>query len=242
MWQTAVVVGILLSERVATVSSDESRIVVDPPQSVVAVPLDPVLTIAAQCQTGTLIFSRGDCLAVRIYTGSGYTHVAAVVREGKTIDVYDSMNGTGVRKLSLADYLATQRPDEVQLFHPRRPLTEEETTRFRAYLDSQIGRPYSVKHHLTGRKSKGIHCSEYATEALIAIDWLKAENPVKVSPASLARGIESDGVHTAGDWIHLPFEAEPVPEPQGCCARWWERTKSCTMACCRQMSRSLFCR
>ena len=35
--------------------------------------------IGPQLQTGTLIFSQGDCLAVRVYSASSYTHVAAVV-------------------------------------------------------------------------------------------------------------------------------------------------------------------
>lgn len=198
--------------------------------------------IGEHCQTGTLIFSRGDCLAIKIYTGSGYTHVAAVVKHGNSINVYDSMNGVGVRRLTLSEYLETQQPDEVRLFQPRREFTDEEAACFRAFLESQLGRPYSVKHHLTGKKAKGVHCSEYVTEALIAIDWLQADNPVKVSPASLVTGIESHGVHAQGPRFEVPFVVEPIPEPTSCCGRWWQWTKSCTVACCRQFSRSVFCR
>ena len=204
--------------------------------------IGPVEEIRQACQTGSLIFSRGDCLAVRIYTASGYTHVATVVCESGEPFVYDSMNGTGVRKLTLEEYLDRQAPDDVQLFHPVREFSVDETADYRAYLESQLGRPYSVKHHVTGNRCEGLHCAEYVTDALVAVDWLKAENPVKVSPASLAEGITSSRVYLMGERVELPFEAEPIPEPSGRCARLWQETKDCTVRCCQQLSRWVLCR
>jgi hypothetical protein len=227
--------------------------------------------IASQSQNGTLIFSRGDCLAVRAYTASPYTHVAMVLFENgepqrvedrhngdPPIDrepssapqrnhpavpvVYDSMNGAGVRKLPLAEYLETQAPDEVHLYHPDRPLTEEEAERIAVWLDSQLGRPYAVKHHLTGRRARGMHCSEYVTDALMEIGWLTAEQPAKVSPASLLTGIVETGIYEPGGTLVLPDVREPVPEPEGRCSRLWLATKQCTLSSCRQLSRWFLCR
>src|ERR1700687_3648517 len=51
--------------------------------------------LAPQVQTGTLIVSKGDCLAIKIYSASGYTHVAAVVVDEEAISVYESTGGAG---------------------------------------------------------------------------------------------------------------------------------------------------
>lgn len=201
-----------------------------------------VCEIAASCQNGSLIFSKGDCLAVRAYTNSPYTHVATVVYEDGQPVIYDSMNGTGVRKLPLEEYLDTQSPDEVHLFHPKREFTSDETARYQRYLDSQLGRPYSVKHHISGKRSTGVHCSEYVTDALAEIDWLKVENPPRVSPASLVEGISTHGVYSAGPTIALPVELEPVPMPDSRCSRMWMETKSCMARCCSKLSRWVLCR
>ncbi len=40
--------------------------------------------LCPQVQTGTLLVSEGDCLAVQVYTQSPFTHVGAVVmRDGQ---------------------------------------------------------------------------------------------------------------------------------------------------------------
>lgn len=202
----------------------------------------PEEQIAASCQTGTLIFSEGDCLAVRAYTCSSFTHVAVVVMKEDQPFVYDSMNGVGVRCLSLDEYLETQAPDEVCLYHPKREFTTDETEKFENFLDEQIGRPYSVSHHLTGRRCEGMHCSEYVTEALAKIDWLKVNNPARVSPASLAAGIAEYAVFHDGGRIEIPYEAEPIPEPRNSCERMWQDFKFCVSGSGKQMSRWFLCR
>ena len=54
-------------------------------------------TIAPELQTGTLLFTAGDCLAIKASAGGPYTHVAAVVLQNGAPVVYDSMHGVGVR-------------------------------------------------------------------------------------------------------------------------------------------------
>ena len=205
-------------------------------------PEEAVVRIAEECQTGSLIFSRGDCLAVKAYTGSGYTHVATVVEEHGDIYVYDSMNGVGVRRLSLVEYLETQSPDHVVLFHPVRTFEQHESESFESALAAELGRPYSVSHHLTGRRCEGLHCSEYVTDALISIDWIHADNPVRVSPASLMEGIVLHDVYVEGSTFLLPRPIAPIPEPDSWCGQLWQDTKQCTLNSCRQLSRWILCR
>ena len=199
--------------------------------------------ISESCQSGSLIFSKGDCLAVRVYTNSPYTHVALVIYSDAGVPfVYDSMNGVGVRKLNLESYLATQSPDKVHLYHPKRPLHKNEVNELRAHLDAQIGRPYSVKHHITGKRCRGLHCSEYVSEALAEIDWLNVKNPPRVSPASLAEGITAHKIYRPSEVYVLPSVIEPIPEPQGTCARLWQDTKQCTWRACAKLSGWFLCR
>lgn len=197
--------------------------------------------IAPTLQTGSLIFSSGDCLAVRIFTASPYTHVAAVVvDEQGRCTVYDSTNGVGVRRQPLADYLATQAPVEVHVHHPQRPLGAEAEGEFTSFLESQLGRPYAIQHHLTGDRCTGLHCAEYVTDALVSIDVLQAKAPPRVSPASLREGITAHHIYTTGQTIRLQ-RPEPVPAGDNACEQMWIDTKSCCSSCCRKLRGWLLC-
>ncbi|MBX3441037.1 MAG: hypothetical protein KF774_01430 [Planctomyces sp.] len=202
-------------------------------------------TIAPMLETGALIYTKGDCLAVRVYTGSRVTHVAAVVLKPEGAWVYDSTSGVGVRKLPLAEYLGTQSPGGLIVCRPRRPMSDEQACDFETYLESQIGRSYSVKHHLTGRRNDGIHCAEYATEALLTTELITANNPVRVSPASLLEGVLQNGIYQPafdGELIAAPTEAEAAPRDEGRCRRMWRETKECCSNCCRKLSGWVLCR
>lgn len=198
--------------------------------------------IAPQLQTGSLIFSEGDCLAIKVYAGGPYTHVAVVVVEQGRPLVYDSMNGVGVRKLPLDEYLVTQSPDCITLMHPALPLSDVEAEQLQCALESRLGTPYAVMHHLSGERSdEGVHCAEYATDALMALDLVHAERPPKVSPSSLAEGIVLHQVYACGETIDLEF---PVEEAVGdsWCEQLWIDTKLCCTRTCRQLSAWFLCR
>lgn len=197
--------------------------------------------IAPTLQTGSLIFSSGDCLAVRVFTASPYTHVGAVVVDAAgACVVYDSTNGVGVRRQPLAEYLASQAPVRIHVHHPVRPLTPAAASTFAAYLESQLGRPYAIQHHLTGERCEGLHCSEYVTDALVSVDVLRAKQPPRVSPASLREGITAHQLYTDGLTIQL---ARPEPQPQGgnACEQMWLDTKGCCSECCRMLRGWLLC-
>lgn len=195
-----------------------------------------------EAQTGTLLFSRGDCLAVKVFGGGPYTHVAAIVMHDGQPFVYDSANGAGVRRLPLTEYIAMQQPDSLTVMQPRNSFEGERVASFRRHLEAQLDRPYGVKHHLTGKRAEGVHCAEYVTDALCEARLIRARRPPRVSPASLAQGVVEGDVYSISATYAVQPEAEPVDEGGTWCSRMWMDTKTCTTRCCRQMSRWFLCR
>lgn len=192
-------------------------------------------------QTGTLLVSQGDCLAVRVYTQSPFTHVAAVVQRNGRPFVYDSANGVGVRCQTLENYLRTQSPDELHVFQPVRPFNSTRQKRLASSLDSQLGRPYAVAHHLSGERGAGIHCAEYVSESLGQCGVIKVKNPARVSPASLVQGITTHNVYTQSETIHVVIpKPEPTP-PSSWYGQMWQSTKTCTASCMSKFRRCVLC-
>lgn len=212
----------------------------DPAPLVGPLPAPSVEALAAELPTGSLIFSRGDCLAVKVFSGSPYTHVGTVVQRGGARFVYDSTGGAGVRRQSLAEFLASQKDATVSFYRPDPLFSEPQRARFESHLESQLGRPYAIMHHVTGKRAEGLHCAEYATDALIAGDRLEAEEPARVSPAKLKEGIERAASYRHVATIELATKAPEPPADAGWCGRMWWETKQCTRNCYLKM-RGLFC-
>lgn len=201
-----------------------------------------VEAILPELQTGTLLFSRGDCLAVKVFTASPYTHVAGVVmKDGKPF-VYDSMNGVGARCLPFAEWLEAQRPDTLHIDQPTEAFSAERAREFVHCLDENLGRPYAIKHHLTGKRADGLHCAEYMTDALCRAQLIKANRPSRVSPASLREGLLSTELYVAGTTVSLKPPKTAAEQPTGWCSKLWIDTKVCTKNCCVQMRRWFLCR
>ena len=198
--------------------------------------------VAPSLRTGTLLFTEGDCLAIMAGVGGPYTHVAAVVICNGAPVVYDSMNGVGVRKLSLEAYLQSQAPDEIDLLQPRAEFSPQEALVFEAALEQRIGAPYSVLHYIPGRRAKaGVHCSEYVTDALEAIERIDTERPPRVSPSSLHEGLVDGEVYAADAGIRFPLEPVPV-ESDNWCEQLWLDTKLCCANCCDSFAGWFLCR
>ncbi len=192
-------------------------------------------------KTGTLLVSAGDCLAVRVYTQSPFTHVAAVIQRNGRPFVYDAANGVGVRCQTLENYLRTQSPDELHVFQPARPLNSSQQKRLAGWLDGQLGRPYAVAHHLSGERGDGLHCAEYVTEALGNCGLIKVKNPARVSPASLVKGITIHNVYSQTETVHI---IAPIPEPTPPLTWYgqaWRCTKTCTATCMSKFRRCVLC-
>jgi len=203
---------------------------------------EAAVAAAEESQTGTLIFSRGDCLAVKMFSGGPFTHVAAVVVEDGLATVYDSMNGVGVRKQGLEEYLDSQNPDVIHVAHPCVPFTGAESRAFIEHLEQELGRPYAVAHHLTGGRVEGIHCSEYVTDALMSCNLIHANEPSRVSPASLAEGLFRDELYEPARTFAIVAAPLEDDEPRNWCDKLWIDTKHCTVNCCVKMRRLFFCR
>jgi Permuted papain-like amidase enzyme, YaeF/YiiX, C92 family len=211
---------------------------VNPPEP----PASLVAEVQQDLQTGSLIFSQGDCLAVKIFTQSSFTHVAGVVAIGGESMVYESTNGVGVRKIPLVEYLRRQSPTTFYIAHPKVPFSKEKAQAFQQHLESQIGRAYAVRHHLTGNRCEGLHCSEYMTDALMAAELVSAKEPPRVSPGSLLEGIITSKIYREGNRIeiNLPEPSQPVEQS------WYQRAWDCTSSCCsksvKQLRRWILCR
>ncbi|WP_166820138.1 C40 family peptidase [Thalassoroseus pseudoceratinae] len=198
--------------------------------------------LESHVQSGTLLFSQGDCLAVRIFTRSPYTHVAAVVEKDGEFFVYDSMNGVGVRKLTLLEYCRTECPETLHVYHPKRKFTGGKLRAFTRHLDSEIGREYGVKHHLTGERAAGIHCAEYVTDALCACQVVSAKRPPKVSPDSLRSGVEKSEIYYSALKIELNKPLPTASPESSCCQRFWFNTKQQTNRICAKLKGWWLCK
>lgn len=197
--------------------------------------------LESRVQTGTLLVSKGDCLAVKVFTCSRYTHIAVVVKQDGTTWVYESANGRGVVRQSLAEYLDNELPNTVYTLNPRKPFSRRRTRVFKKYLDSQLGREYGVKHYAVGKRADGVHCAEYLTDALMAVGMIHAKRPSRVSPASLAKGTLQTGLYTAGVAVDLQ-EANEKSVGRNRCQQMWIDTKYCTANFCVKMRRWFACR
>lgn len=197
--------------------------------------------IRKQVQSGSLIFSQGDCLAVKIFTASPYTHVGMVVMENGSPVVYDAMNGTGVRKTPIDQYLRFLVPSRMQVLHPKNEFPAADFAAMVRHLESQLGRPYRIHHHATGKRCDGVHCSEYMTDALIAAHVMRAKEPSRVSPGSLHEGVLTGGTYRIATEYDFREAKSPVPTEETRCQRYWRETKQCCSGCCRQLSRWFLC-
>ena len=197
--------------------------------------------LAPHLVTGSLLFSEGDSLAVKTFTRSPYTHVAAVVREGDRLIVYDSQRGAGVRKNSLLRYLTLRGDEPVHVVHPAGPLPD--AAAFARHLEAELGRPYAVAHHLCGRRVGGLHCAEYLTDALIAARLVTADRPPKVSPASLRRGLLGHELYRRTAAVRVrtppPPRSAPARSAPGWCERMWADTTRCVADCWASVRRGI---
>ncbi len=213
-------------------------------EPVSATPAVAARLLAEELCPGSLILHQGDCLAVKIYTKSRFTHVGVLLPdEAGEWQVYDSANGHGVRKMSLGDYLQIQPEQNLVVYHPAHPLNASELRRLQTALEEPLGRPYSVKHFLSGEPTVGLHCSEYACCALMAIPLITADRPARVSPVSLLNGLAEADLYRAGISIQLLSEPPTPPlESQSWCGRLWISTKNCTGGWWNRCFRAVTCR
>ena len=211
---------------------------------VVSLPPAEAAAALVDVPTGSLLFSKGQCVYVSAYTGSDLTHVGLVVRDDEGLPwVYDAMKGAGVRRSTIDAYLTDMEDAELVLYRRVRPLAAPAAARLVAALEANLGRPYDVAHYLTGQPSEGLHCSEYATHSLYESGVVRGRiAAADVSPAVLAANLDRMPSWALTDRIQLEPPQPQKPANLSCCEEWWWDTQECCRETGDWFSGLFFCR
>ncbi len=196
-----------------------------------------LLCSAPAVQDGSLLFLENSNLFVELYTGDGITHVAVVLHEDGVAYVYEATPGE-VRRVTLDEYYAAlsrinqrranDRKIRVWLAQPAEPYSARQLAALRTWLDSQLGRRYSVKSYVRGH-SDGIHCAEYAAQALCRAARLDLTRCQDESPGSLFEKVKPLSRPLAV--IQLEEPAEPPSWRQQSTAQWNVFANWCSWSC-----------
>lgn len=143
---------------------------------------------------GSLFYIENGNKTVQRYTDSKITHVAIIVNINNEPWVYEA-DKPEVRKIRLLDYYSEiekynkkkkeKNKWKVWISHPKKIISEKQKNKLKEYLDSQIGRKYSVDSYLYDEPGKGIHCCEMVGNALKLIgcnctDSSHTDSPIEV--------------------------------------------------------------
>jgi hypothetical protein len=177
---------------------------------------------AAPIPDGSLIFLEHSDRLVEIFTGEDISHVGMVLHDtDRQPWLYEATPGE-VRKIELEQYLrelgqAKERRMKrlrIWLVAPATPYTADEVAAMQSYLDSQVGRRYSVKGYVRRKEGDGIHCSQLMANTLRAAGQDGFDEPHRVNPGQLWRTVTS--------FSSVAVEAEPVTSAkQPWCVRAW---------------------
>ena len=109
-------------------------------------------------------------------------------------------------------------------------------------MKKHIGRPEAIKHQFSGERAAGVQCSEYVTDALQACNVIRAKQPSRVSPGSLAEGVLVSDLYRAK--LAFKVRLAPIVKPvaRNRCEKLWIDTKFCTIQFCAKMRRWFICR
>ena len=195
-----------------------------------------LLGSTSQLDSGCLLVLEGHNKPVRAFTGSSVTHVALVMNSTKRYPmVYEAAPGR-VRCVSLDKYLAEirrfnaarRKKTSVWVMRPKRPYSRQQLTRMQSYLDSQLGRRYSVKGYVRKRPTDGIHCAEFASTALMCTGRFQFRERYRLSPGELIEQIESR--HDGPYRVKLPTRQPSPSWPKRTWHRWLDFQSWCLWA------------
>ncbi len=155
-----------------------------------------VLGAGSGIQDGSILVMRNSNKVVGVATGSSITHVAMVMTVNKKRLVYEATPAK-VRRLPLSEYceelgvMNQGRSKKIQLSYcaPKKPLSKDEKARMRSYLESQLGRRYSVRGYVRREPGDGIHCAALVGSAISESGVCRVVNPYGQSPDSLMIGV-----------------------------------------------------
>ena len=160
---------------------------------------------------GTLIFLENCNSVVELTTRGEIGHVAMFFHEGETAWVYEATPGK-VRRVTWDAYYAElarlnkRRDDDdairVWSLQPLVAYSAEESGKMQAFLESQIGRRYSVKNYVRGKPYDGIHCAELASTTLNQSGRYTFAQNHKIHPQAFYNAVLS--THTRPEEIAIP--------------------------------------
>ena len=100
-----------------------------------------------------------------------------------------------VRRVSVEQYYAElarlnerrDADDQVRVWalRPQATYADEEVTRMRSFLDSQIGRRYSIRNYVKREPADGIHCAELTAATLARSGRYNIDAGHKLHPTAL---------------------------------------------------------
>jgi len=197
-----------------------------------------VLLLGAEpLPNGSLLFLENCNKFVERVTAGQVGHVALVFNDPAVTWVYEATPAQ-VRRVPLETYyqelalLNQSRRDNrlirVTAYRPTRPYSAEESQAMRQFLDTQLGRRYSVKNYVTGHPGDGLHCAELTGNTLTRTQRFDIAKPQSVSPQSLQDMVKP---------FYLAEEldiTQPAPSETWCeksLRRWTEWSTWCQWSC-----------
>ena len=178
-------------------------------------------------EDGTLVFLENVNSVVEFSTRGKIGHVALAFTDGDTPYIYEATPGE-VRRVTAAEYyrelarLNKRRDEDNQIrgiaLRPKRAYSDAEVAAMRKYLDSQVGRRYSLRNYVRSKPGDGIHCAELASTTLNQTDRYGFEDCSHIHPQALYAAMKPISAPPQ----ELAIEPLQVKEPW--CARAQRRT------------------
>jgi len=190
-------------------------------------------------ENGTLLFVENGQNLVECYTKSSYSHVAIVLDDC----VYEA-ELPEVKKYTVQEWFTNigkyndgkGSPALVEIQAPDKPYTKEELGKMKVFLESQVGRRYSIRGYLRKIPGTGIHCSEMCATALESSGRCNfSVQNCEISPGDLHDWIS--GHHQVGNQLYVRIKPE---HRRTLCSRWsdWWKHKgtACGWSCCESLT------
>ena len=199
----------------------------------------------AEPTDGSILYIQNSNAIVERYTKSAISHVGIVLNDEEGSPwVYEATPAI-VRRVRLDDYrreigdlnLRRRKKMAMWIRQPRVAYSDQESESLRRFLDSQLGRRYSIKGYVRGQESDGVHCAQLTAAALSQSTRFSFHDSHRLSPAKVVERI-------LGQYSHpMPVRGQPTEPRPSWCARsqqyWLGLFGWCGWACGEAWS---FCR
>lgn len=152
-----------------------------------AIALLLICTTSYGQESGTLIIFQGGIFsrAIKKHTGSDYTHVT-IILDGYA---YQS-TWPEVQKMPVKEYrqyikkrLKRKKRLKVWVLTPKKNYSKKQVGVMREFAESQLGRRYQLRGWWLNRETRGVHCSQFASQVLGKVSPpFKSDIPWRIAP------------------------------------------------------------